>query len=169
MAQRERERIAVFLNEYAASTIRELPTLCSEFRASASDVERLAPVTASGARSLERLAQRLPQLGELDEVLPDFDLAEELLEAKLGFLERLHRRWRDAWHSVANAVSHVGGALRRRLRNLSDALLKGLNAFLGSLKDALNAAPGLGAEALAAHVGKEAKEFGEAALAGTKR
>lgn len=169
MPVRDRQRIAQFLTEYAIPTLQDLPALCAEFRAPQVDVDRLSLITRSGAQSLARLAQRLPELGKLDGLLPDFDLADEILEAKLSLLEKLYRRWREAWGDFVDAANRAGGAMGRHLRNMSEALLKGLNAFLGSLKDALSTDLGLGPEAIAAHVAKEAKEVGEAALAATKR
>ena len=131
-------------------------------------VDELRTITSSGADALAQLGERLPELEQLDDVLPDCDLAEDLLEAKLALIERLHRRWREIWESLTDAAGKAATTIRRRLRNAAEACFKSRNAFLDSLQEGVNAG-GLTVEAAGAHIAKEAKEFGEAAIAATRR
>lgn len=167
MSLEDRRAIAAFTTERAAPLIEELPALATYFGAPRYLTAEFTRIANSGADALRRTSEELhAEVSPLDEVLSEFELADDALRYKLLILERMYDRWRDLWDVGRRGAQRLSRGARRALRVWSEALLKGLDAFLGSLISAY-AAAALPTGPL--DTAKEAKEYGEALISAARR
>lgn len=169
MSEADRARIADLLEDVVAPTINALPELSAAAGARQMLVAAEASIANSGVSRLLRVAAFLREnqhAARLDDMLHDYDLVGEVLDAKDLLLRELYGRWRNARDLAREVASSARRGLSRALRVATESLLLGLNAFLGSLINAFTAAalPVGGLDAA-----KEAKEYCEAVFSSARR
>src|SRR4051794_17415401 len=104
----ERVNIADYLRDRGAPALEALPEL-SIFLGGRRDLSRqFSHIADSGGRALRRVSEQLlADLPQLDEVLPDFDLAGDILQRKLDVLQRINERWTTLWERARSSAARL--------------------------------------------------------------